>query len=70
RSQHPNIPLLLDDRHPTDAASYLAACVLYDVIYKKKSSDLPLTLPAPQLPQETRQLLRAIADQAVANPAQ
>ena len=33
----PQVELLLDDRHPNDAGTYLAACVLYDVIYHKKT---------------------------------
>lgn len=61
----PEIKLLLDDRHPTDAGTYLAACVLYDVIYGKRSSDLPLTIPGPKLPVETLKTLRAIADNSV-----
>ncbi len=36
-SARPDIKLFLDDRHPSDAGTYLAAAVLYDVIYKKNS---------------------------------
>jgi hypothetical protein len=60
----PDIKLLLDDRHPTDAGSYLTACVLYNVIYSKRSSDLPENLPGPHLSVEVLKTLRIIADQS------
>ena len=67
-AERPDIGLLLDDRHPSDAGSYLAACVLYDVIYNKKSAVLPADLPGPKLPASVLVALRAIADRTV-NPA-
>ena len=60
----PDIDLLIDDRHPTDGGTYLAAAVLYDAIYHKKSGDLPMTLQGPRLPAEEKQTLRQFADQA------
>jgi len=68
RANHSNIPLFLDDRHPTDAGTYLAACVLYDVIYHKPSSALRMDLKGPDLTYETKKLLRRIADETV-NPS-
>jgi hypothetical protein len=68
-AERPDITLLLDDRHPTDAGSYLAACVLYDVIYGKRSADLPPGLPGPKLPENTLIALRAIADRTVYAPS-
>jgi len=68
KAKHPNIPMLVDDRHPTKEASYLAACVLYDAIYRKKSSNLPLTLPGPKITQDTMKVLRAIADETMGMP--
>jgi hypothetical protein len=67
RSAHPDIELLLDERHPTDEGTYLAACVLYDVLYHKKSSDLPLDLAGPKLADEVTVLLRRVADETVTN---
>ena len=66
-AERPDIALLLDDRHPTDAGSYLAACVLYDVIYNKKSAALPADRPGPKLPASVLLALRSIADRT-ANP--
>jgi len=60
----PDIALLLDDRHPSDAATYLAAAVLYDTIYQKKSAALPMDLQGPKLPPSQKEALRAFADQA------
>ena len=68
-AERPDISLLLDDRHPSDAGSYLAACVLYDVIYDKKSAALPAGLPGPKLPASVLLALRSIADRAVNPPA-
>jgi len=65
RAEHPEIALLKDDRHPTAAGTYLAACVLYDVLYLKPSSALPLTLGGPDLPAGEIQMLRAAADKMV-----
>jgi hypothetical protein len=69
REDRPGAPLLLDDRHPTDQGTYLAACVLYDVIYHKRSSALRMDLKGPNLPYETKKLLRQIADDTVNPPA-
>jgi hypothetical protein len=67
-AERPDIPLLADDRHPTQAGTYLAACVLYDAIYHKKSGNLPTSLQAPVLPLETLATLRSFADRAIASP--
>jgi hypothetical protein len=66
-SDRSDIQLLLDDRHPTDAGTYLAACVLYDTLYHKHSADLPANLPGPKLPQTTLTALRTFADRATSN---
>jgi hypothetical protein len=63
--RRPDIHLLLDDRHPSDAGTYLAAAVLYDVIYGKRSRDLPAALKGPKLPAEVKMALRGFADDAV-----
>jgi hypothetical protein len=39
RDQHPQIRLLQDDRHPTPAGTYLAACVLFRTIYDAASPE-------------------------------
>jgi hypothetical protein len=64
--QHPDIHLFLDDRHPTDAGTYLAAAVLYDIIYGKKSAALPQNLQGPKIPPSVEAVLRQTADDAVA----
>jgi hypothetical protein len=64
-ADHPEIKLYLDDRHPSDAGSYLTACVLYDVLYQKKSAALPAGLPGPHLPESTLAALRSVADRTV-----
>ncbi len=61
----PDIDLLVDDRHPSDAATYLAAAVLYDAIYRKRSAALPMELRGPKLPAGEKEALRAFADQAI-----
>jgi hypothetical protein len=66
RAMQPDIKLLLDDRHPSDAASYLAACVLYDVLYHKRSSELPWDLQGPRLSRDVMEALRSVADRTVA----
>ena len=33
--QRPDLPLYSQDGHPTEAGTYLAACVLYGVIFQK-----------------------------------
>ena len=63
--EHPEIELLADDRHPTDAGTYLTGCVLYGVIYGKNPETLPLNLTGPKLPVEQIMLLRRIAEQAL-----
>ena len=54
KTSKPEVSLLLDDRHPTDEGTYLAACVLYDVIYQKRSAALRLDLDGPDLARETK----------------
>ncbi len=63
-----DIQLLLDDRHPTEAGSYLAACVLYRTLYHQPASALPAQLPGPKLPENVRMALRTIADRAATRP--
>ena len=65
KTSRPDVSLLLDDRHPTDEGTYLAACVLYDVICQKPSTALRMDLDGPDLPRETKKALRRIADQTV-----
>jgi hypothetical protein len=65
KSARPDIELFVDDRHPNDAGTYLAACVLYDVLYHKKSSALPMELKGPALSMDVKTALRQIADQTV-----
>jgi len=60
---------LLDGRHPTDAGSYLAACVIYDVLYRKRSADLPVVNPIAPLSESVLMALREIADRTVYAPA-
>lgn len=44
RRQHPEINLYTDDRHPTQAATYLAACVFYAKLYGRTPVGLPNVL--------------------------
>ena len=69
RSTHPQIQLYVDDRHPSDEGTYLAACVLYDVLYHKPSAKLPMNLRGPDLPVQTMMTLRIVADQVVNAPS-
>lgn len=63
RQRHPEIRLLVDDRHPTPAGTYLAACVLYQVIYGKP---VPPDAPLPhRLSPEIAAQLRPIAAETV-----
>jgi hypothetical protein len=62
---HPEIKMLVDDRHPTDAGTYLTGCVLYGTIYGKNPAALPMNLTGPKLPAEQSRLLREIASQAL-----
>ena len=64
-TEHPEIKLYLDDRHPSDEGSYLTACVLYDVLYKKKSQALPAGLAGPKVAESVLRALREVADGAV-----
>jgi len=66
KEARPQIELYVDDRHPSEAGTYLTACVLYDVLYHKKSSALPLDLRGPDLSVDAEKALRQIADEAVA----
>jgi len=67
-ADHPDIKLYLDDRHPSDAGTYLTACVLYDLLYQKKSYALPQDLPGPHLSQSVLLTLRSVADRTVFQP--
>ena len=59
--EHPEITLFLDDRHPTDEGTYLAACVLYGAIYGKDPTALPMDLVGPNIPAERMKTLRKLA---------
>lgn len=65
QQEHPEIKMLVDDRHPTDAGTYLTGCVLYGTIYGKDPAALPMNLMGPKLPVEQIKLLREIASQAL-----
>ena len=61
RQTHPEINLYIDDRHPTPAGTYLAACVFYITLFKKDVTGAsPLTLDKSQA-----KILRQIAKQVV-----
>jgi hypothetical protein len=44
RQRHPEIALYSDDRHPTQAGTYLAACVFYGKIFGRTPVGLPSDL--------------------------
>ncbi len=61
RQTHPEIQLYQDDRHPSTAGTYLAACVFYVTLFNKSVANAsPLTLDPP-----TAKILRQIAEQTV-----
>jgi uncharacterized protein DUF4886 len=61
RQTHPEINLYWDDHHPSPRGTYLAACVLYDILFKKKSLGAdPLKLDPAQAA-----ILQHIADSIV-----
>lgn len=59
RRDHPQIRLLTDDRHPTPAGTYLAACVLFEVIYGRSAPEV--TIPGAHLSADKQALLRRVA---------
>ncbi len=63
-TSRPDIRLLIDDRHPTNAGSYLAACVLYDVLYNKQAGALPSGVAGPKWAETELMALRSFADGA------
>jgi len=61
RQTHPEINLYADDRHPSTAGTYLAACVFYITLFNKPvTGATSLTLDKSQA-----KILRQIAEQAV-----
>jgi len=60
-ARFPAIKLYDDARHPTDAGSYLAACVIYETLYHKSAAGLPVALPGLRLPAETAAQLQQVA---------
>ena len=61
RAAHPQIALMIDDRHPTPAGTYLAACVLYQAIYQKPATSLPTEIEGLRLDPPTATKLRETA---------
>lgn len=63
RRDHPQIRLLADDRHPTPAGTYLAACVLFEVIYGRPAPEV--TIPGARLSAERQAILRRVATETI-----
>ncbi len=61
---YPWIDLYDDEKHPSDAGTYLAACVIYQTIYHKTPVGLPVTLPGLRLSAETAGELQQVAEKA------
>jgi hypothetical protein len=63
--QYPDLALWQDDgSHPTEAGTYLAACVFYAALF----SESPASLPYPgDIPEETARRLQTIAGETVLN---
>jgi len=62
--QHPEIALYADDRHPTVAGTYLAACILYRTIYHKPATGLATSLGGLKLAPAVATTLQQVADAA------
>jgi hypothetical protein len=62
--EHPEIPMYVDEKHPTTAGTYLAACVLYKTFYNKPATGLPTALPGLKLPADMAAKLQQVADTA------
>jgi hypothetical protein len=59
--EHPELSLWLDDgSHPTEAGTYLAACVFYAVIFHESPEELSYRA---DLPKETTKILQTLASQ-------
>ena len=57
--ESPDIALYVEDGHPTEAGTYLAACVLYATIFNK--SPVGIRSSAFNLPDQQREFLQRIA---------
>jgi len=64
------LPAAPDDRHPTVAGTYLAACALYRTIYHKQAIGLPAALPGLKLSSSVALTLQQVADAAWVQLAQ
>jgi hypothetical protein len=63
--EHPELSLWLDDgSHPTEAGTYLAACVFYAVIFHESPEELSYRA---DLPKETANILQTLASHTVLN---
>jgi len=60
--QHPEIKLYDDDKHPTVAGTYLAACMLYKTVYRKPATGLPTVLPGLKLAPDIAAAMQHVAD--------
>jgi hypothetical protein len=57
--ERPDFALYIEDGHPTEAGTYLAACVLYATIFYK--SPVGIRSSAFHLPEQQREFLQRIA---------
>ncbi len=64
RRLHPEIELYVDEKHPTVAGTYLAACVLYKTLYHQPATGLPTIIAGLDLAPDIAATLQKIADAA------
>ena len=62
QKEHPEIDLFVDEKHPTVAGTYLAACVLYKTLYHKPAAGLPTSITGLKLSPYLAATLQQIAD--------
>lgn len=62
RAAHPSISLYSDDKHPSLAGTYLAACVFYVSLFDQPSTGIPFHST---LPKEQALALQKVADSVV-----
>jgi len=63
RKEHPEIALFVDEKHPTEAGTYLTACVIFKTIYHKPAAGLPTVINGLKLDPHTTEVLQKIADE-------
>jgi len=63
RKEHPEIALFVDEKHPTEAGTYLSACVIFKTLYHKTAVGLPAIINGLKLDPHTAEILQKVADE-------